>query len=184
MQFFDNIKAKAEATRAGRAKAERDIDLSNQFIDVHEGKPDYAIMRKFFNSLGDDVRPGPEAESYMKVIRKHQDYVREGGLIEPQNIPNLGVIIPLKDGVPDLSTLPAGMPAELVAAITGALADLAQREGPSMEAIVENLWAQNPTMTAEDVDEIAADHGHNTRDDECEGLQILRQKIADRDAKK
>lgn len=182
MGFFDNKKAKAEAVREGRRKADRDIDLVNQFIDVHEGKPDYEVSRKFFSSLGDDVRPGPETETYQKAIAKHQQFVKESGFIQPQNIPphklpGGGFAIPIAldaDGNPDFESL-----APALAQI------LAQAMGVSLDPdkIAQDILDADPNFSERDVDRMAAEHGHDTREDECEGLVALRRKIAERDGK-
>ena len=172
MKFFDSTTAAAR--REGRRKAERDIDLVRQFIDVHEGRPEYAIMRKFFASLGDDVRPGPEQDVYEKRIGKFQTEVRESGMLRPRNAEP--VVIPL-----DMSNLPESLATAVQQVF--ASAGMQREEEITVERAVQMLWERNPNMTPEDVDEMAAEHGHLTRDDECDGLQMLRAKIAERDGK-
>ncbi len=177
MGFIDNMKSKAEATREGRRKAERDIDLVTQFIDVHNGKPDYEIAKRFFSSLGDDVRPGPETVSYMKHTEKFQTYVRESGLIDPKGRPPSIVGATVIDlGEINMDNLP-----QILASFAAQVMNAGG--GLTPEAVAEALWSQRPDLTPEDVDEIAAEHGHNTRDDECPALRILREKIAERDGR-
>ena len=168
MKFFNPDAA--EARREGHRKAQRDIDLVKQFIDVHNGRPDNKIARKFFGSLGDDVRPGPEEVEYRKITNKFQKEIRESGVIQvihPANSPRV-IVVEL-----DMNDLPEQL--------AGMVQQLLNGQVPSAQEAAEALWARNPGITSEEVDEMAAEHGHLTREDECAGLQILREKIAERD---